>query len=347
MEKGEYGLYHTGKMKDKISVVVPVYNVEKYLSKCIDSIMHQSFENLEIILVDDGSKDNSGKICDKYAKEYTNIKVIHQENKGLSMARNTGIEMATGEYIGFVDSDDYIDAKMYEVLYKNIIKYNADISICKYEKVNEIEIKEDIKGDINNEEVLVMSNVEAIKELLSAQEKISNHAVTKLYKKRLFENIKYPEKRKFEDIGTTYYLFEKSKKVVFINYIGYKYLQRNDSITGKARIEDIKDEMYMVKKRYDYLFQKYPNLQKELLMNRAYFALIYHVNYARLGEKNIYYKSDIMEEYNFYKEYIKRYSIKDILKINKMPYKFFAILLEFTNRNIFFNLCYILYKLKK
>lgn len=113
-----------------ITVIVPVYNTEKYLNKCIDSIIVQTYENLEIILVDDGSTDNSGKICDEYAKKDDRIKVIHKENEGVSVARNLALDMATGQYIGFVDSDDYIEKTMYEVLYRNIVKNQVDISVC-------------------------------------------------------------------------------------------------------------------------------------------------------------------------------------------------------------------------
>ena len=113
-----------------ISVIIPVYNVEKYLKKCIDSVINQTYTNLEIILVSDTSPDNCEKICDDYAEKDSRIKVIHKEKNGLSAARNAGIDIASGKYIGFVDSDDYIALDMYELLYKNILKENADISAC-------------------------------------------------------------------------------------------------------------------------------------------------------------------------------------------------------------------------
>lgn len=115
---------------DKISIVVPIYNVEKYLDQCVKSIINQTYKNLEIILVNDGSIDNSGKICDKYKRQDNRVIVIHKENGGSSDARNVGIQIATGKYIGFVDSDDYIEKDMYEFLYNNMINENADISCC-------------------------------------------------------------------------------------------------------------------------------------------------------------------------------------------------------------------------
>ena len=117
-----------------ISVIVPVYKVEKYLRECVDSILAQTYTNLEIILVDDGSPDNCGKICDEYAQNDSRIKVIHQENGGLSAARNAGLDIATGKYIGFVDSDDYAELNMFEELHKRIIENNADLSICGVKK---------------------------------------------------------------------------------------------------------------------------------------------------------------------------------------------------------------------
>lgn len=121
--------------EDLISIIVPVYKVENYLSKCLDSMICQTYKNIEIILVDDGSPDNSGKICDDYAKKDSRIKVIHKENGGLSDARNAGLKIATGKYIGFVDSDDYISVEMYEKLYNQAKKEDADIACCNYYRV--------------------------------------------------------------------------------------------------------------------------------------------------------------------------------------------------------------------
>ena len=121
------------KEKPLISVIVPIYKVEKYLNKCVKSIINQTYKNLEIILVDDGSPDNCGKICDKLAERDDRIRIIHKKNGGLSSARNAGIEIANGEYIGFVDSDDYIDNDMFETLYNNIKDNNADLSIIGYQ----------------------------------------------------------------------------------------------------------------------------------------------------------------------------------------------------------------------
>ena len=122
-------------MLPKVSIIVPIYKVEKYLNRCIDSILNQTYKNIEVILVDDGSPDRCGAICDNYSKIDKRIKVIHKKNEGLAEARNAGIKIATGEYISFVDSDDFINKNMYKVLYENAIKYDADISMCQFKYI--------------------------------------------------------------------------------------------------------------------------------------------------------------------------------------------------------------------
>ena len=127
-----------------ISVIIPVYNVEKYLRRCIDSVINQTYKNLEIIIVDDGSTDNSSNICDEYTNKDSRVKVVHKENGGLSSARNVGIELAKGDLIAFVDSDDYIELEMYEKLKENMDKYDSDIAICQYYNSFKYSIKRQI-----------------------------------------------------------------------------------------------------------------------------------------------------------------------------------------------------------
>ena len=145
-----------------ISIIIPVYNVEKYLAKCLDSVLNQTYKNLEIILVDDGSKDNSGAICDEYAKRDNRIIVVHQKNSGVSKARNLGMSMATGDYIGFIDSDDTIEANMYEVLLKNAIESGAEISYC---GLKQIQLDGKIDYSNNTLEKRVVKKEEAIKDI--------------------------------------------------------------------------------------------------------------------------------------------------------------------------------------
>ena len=230
-------------MNDLISVIVPIYKVEKYLDKCIESIINQTYYNLEIILVDDGSPDKCGEICDKYALQDDRIVVIHKENGGLSDARNKGLKVSTGKFISFIDSDDFISVNYFEYLYSLLKKYNADISVVlPYKFSNYDEIK------INNTggKVTVYNASEALITMLY-QKKFDNAAWGKLYKKDVVKNIEFPVGKLYEDIGTTYKYLLNSKKVVFGNERLYYYLQRNDSIMGKPfRIQEM-DYIYQSK----------------------------------------------------------------------------------------------------
>ena len=207
----------------KISIIVPVYNVEKYLSRCVDSILNQTFTDFECILVDDGSPDNCGKICDEYAKKDKRIRVIHKENGGLSDARNAGIDIAQGEYIGFVDSDDWIHPQMYEILYNGIIENNVKISACKLEE----EIEAGQFKRIYNPCFNVYNGLDFL---------VSNYFIavsppTKLYHKSLFDNIRYPVGRLHEDAFVVYKLFFKADNIAFTDNALYEYFRNSDGIT--------------------------------------------------------------------------------------------------------------------
>ena len=223
--------------KDKplISVIIPVYKVEDYLEKCINSVINQTYTNLEIILVDDGSTDDSPKICDEYAKKDNRIKVIHKENGGLSDARNKGIEIASGEYIGFVDSDDWILPNMYEVLLRNLIKNNADISVC-----NLIRSKDDIK-DIKNKKIKI--KVYNQEKYLNKFFKINSqtceyYAWNKLYKKNIIEKNMYPVGLTSEDVVGTYKAILNANIIVKTSEILYIYRINDNGITGKFSNKD-------------------------------------------------------------------------------------------------------------
>ena len=213
-----------------ISVIVPVYNVEKYLNKCIDSIVNQSYDNLEIILVDDGSTDNSGTICDIYAKNDSRIKVIHQECSGVAVSRNVGLDNSTGEYISFVDSDDYIDSKMIEKLYQALIKENADVSMCNFSNVNENAeriLELDIKSPIKTE---VISRLDMYKKLACGNCWYYVILWNKLYKKEVFEDIRFPEGKIHEDEILAHYIVEKCNKISSVDDVLYYYVKRQGSI---------------------------------------------------------------------------------------------------------------------
>lgn len=214
----------------KVSVIVPIYKVEKYIKKCVDSLVEQTLPDIEIILVDDGSPDDCGTICDTYAKRDLRIKVIHKANEGLSEARNIGIKAATSEYIGFVDGDDYVAPDMYEVLYKNITEQNADVAVCglydcyKDRKVTQYS---------GQGEFLILNNKEALGAALEGV-KFSVNAVNKLYKKSLFDGIKFPAGRLSEDAFTIPRVLASATTVVFESSPKYYYMHRGESITTSA-----------------------------------------------------------------------------------------------------------------
>jgi len=213
---------------DLISVIVPVYNVEKYLPQCINSILNQTIKNLEIILVDDGSLDNSGEICDEFSRKDNRIVVIHKENNGLSSARNAGLEIATGNYLGFVDSDDWLDENMYETLLNLIKDTNSDISCCKFFKTADGEEK---IPPIDNEVIKSFNNLEGLNNFYTDLYTQTVVAWNKLYTRKLFDNVIYPTGKIHEDEGTTYKLFYKANKITYTNRALYYYRTTPNSIT--------------------------------------------------------------------------------------------------------------------
>ena len=227
-------------MNETISIIIPVYNVEKYLNKCLNSVIEQTYKNIEVILIDDGSTDNSGKICDEYAKNDIRIKIIHQQNGGVSTARNNGLEHATGKYITFVDSDDYIEKEMIETMAKKIMKKNADIVIC---GVTDRDEENNIINQSLNKKENVFNNIEAIKEMLD--EKLFNCVCwAKLYKKELFRNIKFNSKiRIAEDMDVLYRVFYKSNKIIQIPERLYNWTSRGDSVTKGNDMSKWQDEI--------------------------------------------------------------------------------------------------------
>ena len=212
----------------KLSIIVPIYNVEPYLRKCIDSILTQTFTDFECILVDDGSPDNCPAICDEYAKKDSRIRVIHKENGGLSDARNAGLDIAQGEYIGFVDSDDWIHPQMYELVYKCAISTNADIAQCGYSKIKE---KDSI--DIHFEATqkpIVRTKDEIFKNYYSLIPGIDDMVWNKMYRKTIFDTIRFPVDRYFEDSSILFDTINASDCVAIIGTPLYFYLQRPNSI---------------------------------------------------------------------------------------------------------------------
>ena len=218
-----------------ISVIVPVYNVAPYLTRCLDSIVMQTWQNLEIILVDDGSRDDSGGICDRYAARDARIRVIHKENGGLSSARNAGLDIAAGEYVGFVDSDDWIEPDTYTAMLELMEKYNAQL-VCAG--------RYDVDGGTGEKRVgLCPSREECVSaEALVGRIFLWDHcdssACDKLYRRELFQGIRYPEGRVCEDVPVTYRVALRAQRTVLCDRPLYNYYHRSGSISKGAGITE-------------------------------------------------------------------------------------------------------------
>ena len=258
-------------MGEKISVIVPVYNVEQYLERCVDSIINQTYTNLEIILVNDGSTDNSGKLCDELAKKDERIRVIHKENGGLSDARNRGIYEAESDLVGFIDSDDYIDNDMYEVLLRNLNDTDADLSMCAlYDVYNNTP-----EEQVTNKEIWELSSEQAIKMVMEAKI-LSVTAVNKLYRKRLFLDLKFEVGKIAEDAFIMIKLLDKCEKIVATNVKKYYYVHRENSITTQKFSTKFLNVIEAYEQNSNIILEKYPKLKDvaQTRMNWAYFYVL-------------------------------------------------------------------------
>lgn len=243
-----------------ISVIVPVYNVENYLKRCVDTIIGQTYSKLEIILVDDGSTDTSGDICDEYALADERIIVIHKKNGGLSDARNAGLKVKKGEYVFFVDSDDWIHLDTIQILYEKLILCDCDVAIggFKQETSNLAERYAKIcEGEIK---VYELSRKQALVEMLK-QEKFSCSACGRLFKVGLFDSIEFPVGKLYEDQGTTYRLFLKANKLCFVDLPLYIYFVRSGSIQNSEFKISNMDELEFALKQKVAIDSEYPELR--------------------------------------------------------------------------------------
>lgn len=243
-------------MIPKVSIVVPVYNVEKYLPQCLDSLINQTLKEIEIILVNDGSTDASENICNLYAKKDNRIKVYKKTNGGLSDARNYGLSKVNANVVGFVDSDDYVDADMFHALLKVKEKYDAEIAVC------------GIKMCTNNNEVfniravekeMVLGRYDALEELLKSK-RISNSVCNKIFDVDVLDGIRFPVNKLYEDEYVTYRVFDKANTVALTNQTFYFYRSTPDSITHKKFSEQEFDRIYASQEKIKYIGKKYPDL---------------------------------------------------------------------------------------
>lgn len=255
----------------KISVVVPVFNVEPFLDKCIDSIVKQTYKNLEIILVDDGSSDNCPQICDEWARKDERIKVVHKKNGGLSDARNAGMDIATGEYMGFVDSDDWIHKDMLYMLYNNMRINSSDISVCGVEMLWTNGTERKLLTRSGN---TVLDKEDAMRAIIE-ESWLKQPVWNKLYKTRLIKDIKFPAGKYHEDVFWSYQAIAKAKKVSIFDSIGYYYVQHQNSIMGQPYSVKRLDAVEAKCMRLKYIEKKFPNLTQLAALDLL-FSCVYH-----------------------------------------------------------------------
>ena len=310
-------------MKGLISVIIPVYNVENYLEKCLLSVLNQTYSKLEIILINDGSTDNSPNICQKYEKIDKRIKYISKNNEGLSATRNLGIKIAKGELIAFVDSDDVLSLNMYEILYKNLIINKADLSICEVTRFTD-EPNFTIDNEVHN-----YNQTEALKILLQ-DELMCNYAVNKLIKTKLIKNIQFPLNVYLEDVGTIYKYFLTSKKIVYTGSKLYGYRQRTDSITKNINLKFYQDYFQMLELRSNDLQNK--NIDDYITLSLVNVILGMFIDISR--------NKKILNDYKFKQLADQKYILLKKLNL-KVKYlntikKNILIKILLFNRNIFY-----------
>ncbi len=281
--------------KKLISVIVPVYNSACYLEKCLDSIVTQSYKYLEIILVDDGSKDGSGEICDRYAEKDHRIKIIHRKNGGLSAARNSGLNIATGEYLGFVDSDDWIESDMYQFLIDNLVNADADIAGCGFFRTFD---KYELPND-KSYTYRVLNRTEGL-ELLLEDRLLKGYFWCKLYKKDLFNGVRMPEGKIFEDAFTQHLIFEKAQRIVLHHIPKYHYLIQNDSLChNMENFSYFLDALY---ERACYFFTKGEE-RFFLRAVRTYLNVLYDRYNFNINKGNTHFNAELRQRYfDFYQK---------------------------------------------
>ncbi len=294
-----------------ISIIIPIYKVEEYIEKCIESVINQTYTNIEIILIDDGSPDNCGAICDKYAENDNRIKVIHKVNGGLSDARNAGMKIASGDYFVFIDSDDWVDKDYCEFLYNKQKEYDADIVVTPLRSVTQDGA--DISRKFTHETLIMTPEIAM--EKMFARDSISWCAQAKLYRKELFEGVIYPVGVLMEDKATTYKLYHKANKIIFADTPKYNYLVRSGSIMRSTFSEKRLKSFDIQLELNTFLESNYPNTVK---ITHAYTAKNAVNMLCRMKAADM--KKGMSEMYGYVREYK-----KELYSCNLIDYRFKVI----------------------
>lgn len=306
-------------MNDLITIIVPVYNVKPYLVRCFDSIIKQTYANIEIIIVDDGSTDGSDKVIDEYAKRDNRIRAVHQKNGGLSAARNTGMKYMHGEYLFFLDSDDYIRNNAIELMHKTMVEKDLNILCC-----NRVlfwdDGKERIQYKSTNGKVLVFNSKDAIVEM-NKYTYFDMSAHSKMYKTEIFDQIEFPVGKLSEDMFIMYLLFDKSKSIGYIDIPLLYYYQRSGSISKTKRINY--DFIEAAEQQRVYVSNRYPELKKYMeaicmISNLTVYDIVVNNGGKCSKDELEYFKGNI-------KKYYKRDSIKQLSFKRRIQLRLFII----------------------
>ena len=296
-------------MLEKVSVIVPIYNVEQYIDKCIESIVNQTYRNIEIILVDDGSPDACPKICDDWASRDARIRVIHKQNGGLSDARNCGLDMATGDYLLFVDSDDWIDCDSINTLIANIKKdERIDVSCGVAKRI----INEKAEGiEFNYYDEIVIESREVLKKIL--MDEIGSQVVIGLYKRRLWDNIRFPVGRLYEDIPTTFLVFAHADLIYFSSKPFYNYRINGESISF-SKNPLIPYHIYLgMKSHYDYAVDNFKEIAHICCAKTGHYAISTLFHYYVSGNEVLF------EPHNDVKDFLNSHR-KEVFLYKKIPF---------------------------
>ena len=284
---------------DKVSIIVPVYNVETYLSYCVDSLRQQTYKNIEIILVDDGSTDSSGEICDQYAREDDRIKVLHIENGGLSNARNTGVKESSTDWIVFIDSDDYYDHRAIEYLVKLRDKYRVDLVATPVIEVRDYE-NSDFLGDFREKYSGKLDRRTALEQMFYGNY-VGTHSGGKLYKKEILLRFPYPNGMLYEDLSLAYEHIASCENIAVSALNLYKYYRRPGSIVNSKYSDRLLDFYKAMEWNRSYIERDYPN-DKEMrrALNVRYVFNGLHVVHAMLSSDMYSDVNKIRKEYTRY-----------------------------------------------
>lgn len=289
-----------------ISVIIPIYNVQPYLKRCVDSVCGQSYTDLEILLIDDGSTDESGSLCDLLAKSDSRIQVYHQENRGLSAARNLGLEKTNGDFIAFVDSDDFILPNMLQTLHDVLEKYDCDIASCSFIKFTD----HILKIENSAKKLKIFSSEDALRDLFLSgvfQETVWN----KLYRRSVLENLNFPVGKYHEDIFFTYQAFLHAKKIAAVDFIGYGYFQRQDSISGAKFSSKRFDALEGMAIRAEKIKKEAPSVYPEACLSLARNCLYQYQCALLSGESSVEDQKKIEEYFHSVYHFLPRLSGKE------------------------------------